>query len=358
MIIRLASGPMVGAAAPRVPGVAAAALAVAAFLAGCGEAPGATPVPPPAPPPAARRPPPTPPPPPSPESVHANELGEVPVLMYHRITDAPTSVYDRTPTDFRAELERLAAEGYVPVTATDYATGDLDIPAGTHPVVLTFDDGSVSQFALDATGQPAPGCAVRILLDVAAAHPGFRPVATFYVFNPPFADRTGRVSLNWLHDHGFEIGDHTLDHTNLRTATPAEVQHQLAGMQRIITDAVPGIAVRTMALPLGAYPRARGLAVDGAADGVHYHFDSVMLVGANPAPSPFAADFDPSTIPRIRSQAAAGAEATFGSTAWLDKLAAHPELRYTSDGDPQRVSAPRPAPEQPAPSVATRVYRY
>ncbi|GDY33562.1 xylanase [Gandjariella thermophila] len=290
--------------------------------------------------------------------MHANELGEVPVLMYHRIIDAPSSVYDRTPADFRAELERLAAEGYVPVTATDYVTGHLDIPAGTHPVVLTFDDGSATQLALDGTGQPVPGCAVRILLDVAAAHPGFRPVATFYVFNPPFEEPTGRTTLNWLHAHGFEIGDHTLDHANLRAASPAEVQHQLAGMQRIITDAVPGVAVRTMALPLGAYPRARNLAVDGAADGVTYHFDGVMLVGANPAPSPFSTDFDPSAVPRIRSQASAGEEAAFGSTAWLDRLAANPDLRYTSDGDPQRISAPRTAPQQPAPSVTDRVYRY
>ena len=92
-------------------------------------------------------PPPAPPPPPDPKAVGANELGEVPVLMYHRITPTPTSVYDRTPQDFRAELERLAAEDYVPVTATDYATGHIDIPAGKHPVVITFDDGYESFYA-------------------------------------------------------------------------------------------------------------------------------------------------------------------------------------------------------------------
>jgi peptidoglycan/xylan/chitin deacetylase (PgdA/CDA1 family) len=290
--------------------------------------------------------------------VHANELGEVPVLMYHRITPAPSSVYDRTPQDFRAELERLATEGYVPITATDYATGRIDIPAGKHPVVLTFDDGSITQFTMDGSGQPAQGTAVRILLDVAAAHPGFLATATFYVFNPPFEERTGKATLNWLHDHGFEIGNHTLDHANLRKVTDAEAQREIAGMQRIITDAVPGMPVRAFALPLGVHPGRKPIAVDGAADGVTYHHDSVMLVGSNPAPSPWSADFDSSAIPRIRSQAAAGQDAQYGSTAWLDKLAAAPDRRYTSDGAPQRISAPARTSEPPAAAIAGRIQRY
>ncbi|MER6988197.1 polysaccharide deacetylase family protein [Saccharopolyspora hirsuta] len=332
--------------------VAAVTAALLAALASCS-----------APPPPPRQvveipPPPPPPPPPTPESVGANELGEVPVLMYHRITPAPTSVYDRTPEDFRAELERLATEGYVPVTATEYATGRFDLPAGAHPVVLTFDDGSPTQFTVDGSGEPAPGTATRILLDVAAAHPGFRPVATFYVFNPPFEEPGGRRSLAWLHEHGFEIGNHTLDHPNLGRLAGDEVQQQIAGMQRVITDAAPGAEVRSIALPLGVHPDDERLAADGSADGTTYHHDSVLLVGSNPAPSPWSADFDPANVPRIRSQAATGPDAQFGSTAWLDLLAADPARRYTSDGDPNRISAPAGLSTQPAPAVADRLYRY
>ena len=110
--------------------------------------------------------------------------------MYHQITPSPASVYDRTPDDFRAELQRLARENYVPVTADEYATGHIDIPAGTHPVVLTLDDGSSSQFSLDASGKPAPDTAVGILLDTASQHPGFRPVAV--------QRRGGRVRVDRL----------------------------------------------------------------------------------------------------------------------------------------------------------------
>ncbi|MDA3649387.1 polysaccharide deacetylase family protein [Saccharopolyspora indica] len=331
-------------------GCAIAAVTALATLAGCSA--------PPQPPPPPRQVAELPPPPPSPESVGANELGEVPVLMYHRITSTPTSAYDRTPEDFRAELERLAAERYVPVTATEYATGRFDLPAGAHPVVLTFDDGSATQFTVDTSGEPAPGTATRILLDVAAEHPGFRPTATFYVFDPPFGEPAGHRSLNWLHEHGFEIGNHTLDHPNLGRIPGAEVQRQIAGMQRIITDAVPGAEVRSIALPLGARPDDERLATAGSADGTTYRHDSVLLVGSNPAPSPWSADFDPAAVPRIRSQAATGADAQFGSTAWLDRLAAEPARRYTSDGDPNRISAPAEHTAQPAPAVAGRVYRF
>lgn len=306
------------------------------------------------PPPAA---PPAPPPPPAPESVHANELGEVPVLMYHRITPDPSSVYDRTPQEFRAELERLSNEGYTPITASEYATGRIDVPAGRHPVLLTFDDGSTGQFTLDSAGQPAPDTAVRIMLDTAAEHPEFRPTATFFVFDPPFEDPGGKRALPWLHEHGFEVGNHTLEHPNLGKVDSAEAQHQIAGMQRMIGEALPDVPVRSLALPLGMHPDDEPLATDGTADGVTYHHDAVFLVGSNPAPSPFDADFDRTSIPRIRSQAATGDEAEYGSTQWLDKLAAQPERRYTSDGDPNRISAPAAADTAPAPNLPN-LYRY
>ncbi|WP_199740304.1 polysaccharide deacetylase family protein [Saccharopolyspora rhizosphaerae] len=319
----------------------------------CSAAPAPAPPPPPAPPAA----PPAPPPPPDPASVGANELGDVPVLMYHRITPTPTSVYDRTPVDFRAELERLAREDYVPVTATEYAAGKIDIPAGKHPVVLTFDDGSASQFTVDGAGNPPPESAIGILLSVAEANPGFRPVATMYVFNPPFEEPTGRRSLTWLHHNGFEIGNHTLNHPNLGKVSSEEAQREIAGMQRVITDAVPGLQVDSIALPLGMHPDDEQLATDGSADGVTYHHTSVMLVGSNPAPSPLTSDFDPANIPRIRSQGPDGEDANYGSTAWLDKLAADPASRYTSDGDPATTSAPHGATEDPAPT-APNVQRY
>ncbi|NUT95212.1 MAG: polysaccharide deacetylase family protein [Saccharothrix sp.] len=297
-------------------------------------------------------------PPPDPAAVGANELGQVPVLMYHRLVAQPASVYDRTPEAFRAELERLVAEDYVPVTTAEYATGKIDLPAGKHPVVLTFDDGDPTQFALDPSGQPAPGTAIAILLDVAAKHPGFRPVASLYVNAAPFGTPDGSGALPWLRDHGFEIGNHTQYHTNLASVPAEEAQRAISEGQREIQQAVPQYQVRSLALPFGVSPRDPVLAMRGGADGASYDYECVLLVGSNPAPSPFAADFDPMNTPRIRSQDATGEDAAFGSAVWLDKLAANPAQRYTSDGVPDRIAYPSSAGVVPAPQFAGRAVAY
>ncbi|GHF33704.1 peptidoglycan/xylan/chitin deacetylase (PgdA/CDA1 family) [Amycolatopsis bartoniae] len=291
---------------------------------------------------------------PPPAAVAANELGLVPVLMYHRIVDPPKSVYDRSPADFRAELERLARENYVPVTAAEFTAGTIDIPAGTHPVVLTFDDGDPSQFALDAAGNPVSTTAVGILLDVAREHPAFRPVATLYVNQTPFGDPGGHKTLPWLQAHGFDVGNHTLTHANLKQDSADEVTTEIAGNDREIRAAGPGLAPVTIALPFGVHPRQE----DQALKGPGYDYRGAFLVGSNPSPSPYAAKFDPLNIPRIRSEAATGEEAEYGSTVWLDKLAADPGSRYTSDGDPAHVSYPKSANGKVAPAYLSRVNPY
>jgi peptidoglycan/xylan/chitin deacetylase (PgdA/CDA1 family) len=283
--------------------------------------------------------------------VGADELGRVPVLMYHRIVEHPRSVYDRTPADFTAELERLAAEDYVPVTTADLVARRLDLPAGAHPVVLTFDDGDPSAFALTPQGQPAPGTAVRILLDVAAAHPRFRPVASLYVNEHPFGTDDARA-LRWLTDHGFEIGNHTRRHTNLRTATESAAIAAITEGDKLIRQALPGYVPATLALPYGVHPRREELALKGP----EYSYEGALLVGAGPAPSPCSPKFEPGAIPRIRSQAS-GTDAEYGSTHWLDELASPSGRRYTADGDPATVSYPR-SEEAPAPACASASLAY
>ncbi|UOZ10664.1 polysaccharide deacetylase family protein [Amycolatopsis sp. WQ 127309] len=282
----------------------------------------------------------------------SDELGRIPVLMYHRIVDRPKSVYDRTPADFTAELERLAAEDYVPVTTADLLARRLDLPAGTHPVVLTFDDGDPSAFALTPQGQPAAGTAVRILLDVAAAHPRFRPVASLYVNENPFGGSDDGRALRWLAEHHFEIGNHTRRHTNLRSAPEGAVTSAIAEEDALIRQSVPGYRPTTLALPYGAHPRREELALHGPG----YSYDGALLVGAGPAPSPCSREFEPGSIPRIRSQST-GPEAQYGSAHWLDVLASPKGRRYTSDGDPATVSYPR-SEEAPAPACASAGLAY
>ncbi|MFI5720626.1 polysaccharide deacetylase family protein [Nocardia sp. NPDC051750] len=303
-------------------------------------------------PPSNSVPPPATPAPPDPAAIGADELGEVPILMYHQVTAAPAGEYDQSPAEFRAELDRLYREGYRPITAAQYISGDIDIPAGTHPVVLTFDDSTGSQLRFTAAGEPAADCAAGVLERFAADHPDFPARATFYVNNEPF--EADPRALPWLAEHGYEIGAHTATHPDLAGLDATGVQQELAQNVQAVTAAVPGAQVRTMALPLGSSPADPGLALAGTWGGTTYRFDAAMLVGANPALSPFGA-VDPVAIPRIRSGLGV---VPFDSAYWLDVLAADPARRYTADGDPERISFPRASTGRLDPRWADRAHAY
>lgn len=271
--------------------------------------------------------------PPSPASVHANELGQIPVLMFHQVVADPQGDYDISPAELRAQLESLATHGYVPVTMAAVAAGRIDIPAGRSPVVLTFDDSSRSQLALDAAGDPTPDCAVGILQEVAAAHPGFTAAASFYINGGAFGQADPTAYLRWLDRHGFEVGDHTRTHADLRTLPDAGVQQQIGTVQATIRAAL-GHGATTMALPYGSEPRPESLARSGGSGTGAYHFSAVLLVGAGPAPSPDSTAWDPGAVPRLR---VAHEHVEYDAAYWLPRIAA---TRYVSDGDPAHISFP------------------
>lgn len=295
---------------------------------------------------------------PDPAAVGANELGSVPVVMYHRIVDVVKGEYDRTEQELRAELAQLHAAGFRPVTAREYVTGEMPIEAGMSPVVLTFDDSSRDQFALTGTGEVEPQSAVGILLDFAASHPGFRPVATMFVNAGPFGVADGAPLLRKLDELGFELGNHTAGHVNLAKLDPAAAQREIVLGQEVITSSVPGASVDTMALPLGIRPKDRSILTSGSSGGRSYSLKGVFLVGAGPAPSPFAASFDPAGIPRMRSSTWDGGEPNYGTGYWLDWFSKHPDRRFVSDGDPTRISFPADRAPQLAPAFTERANGY
>ncbi|WP_214103619.1 polysaccharide deacetylase family protein [Acrocarpospora catenulata] len=292
--------------------------------------------------------------------VKANELGQVPVLMYHRIVEKPTTQDDRTPADFRAELERLAREDYVPVTAAEYVTGKIDIPAGKHPVVLTFDDSSPSQLTLDGAGTPKADTAVAILREVAAKHPGFRPVATFYVTRDMFGEPRPNIQaqlVSWLRQNGFDLGNHTKDHHSLGGKSQEAVASDVVDGHELITKLNGGTPV-TIALPYGIQPRQKEWALKGKKGSVSYDYGGEFLAGYTPAPSPFSKEFDPTSIPRIRSGDKKGDCSQFCSSAWLDRLKEMPGERYTSDGNPKTVAMPKFQQTMLAAKFASRALGY
>src|SRR6185437_1388584 len=162
-----------------------------------------------------------------------NPLGRVPILEYHLIA-ASDSRWGRSREGFRRDLELLYARGYRPVTVAELVDGAIDLPAGTSPVVITFDDASPGQFSyVERDGKLAtdPESGLGIWLAFGSSHPDWRPRATFCLLPAAsaghafFGDRgiDGQKTawrfpkLRFLAEQGFELCAHTLWHANLST---------------------------------------------------------------------------------------------------------------------------------------------
>ena len=272
----------------------------------------------------------------------ANELGRVMILEYHKI-DYPEERWTRTPENFRRDLETLYARGYRLQSLNGLVEGRITVPAGTTPVVLTFDDSSAGQFRYvdhNGTLEIDPKSGVGVLEAFIREKPDFGRAATFFVlpgakapnnlFNQP--EHEGR-KLRWLVEQGYELGNHTLWHANLGKYDEATVRAQLAEAQVWVQRHVPQYRFRSLALPHGVYPKEVGWALTGTAKGTTYRHEAILMVAGGAAPSPFARSFDAVRLPRIQ---AIEHDLKF----WLNHFDRTPEDRYISDGNPDTLTFP------------------
>ena len=97
-----------------------------------------------------------------------NELGRVMILEYHKI-DYPEARWTRTPENFRRDLATLYAKGYRLIALGDLLERIM-LPAGTTPIVLTFDDSSPGQFRYIEQNGVLALCERRDILSEDAAY--------------------------------------------------------------------------------------------------------------------------------------------------------------------------------------------
>jgi peptidoglycan/xylan/chitin deacetylase (PgdA/CDA1 family) len=276
------------------------------------------------------------------EPLPPNELGRVMILEYHKI-DYPEERWTRTPENFRRDLETLYARGYRLINLTDLLDRKIALPAGTTPVVLTFDDSSPGQFRYlekNGTVEIDPKSGIGVLEAFIAEHPDFGRAGTFYVlpgaskpnrlFNQP--EHEGR-KLQYLVGRGYEIGNHTLWHANLGKYDETTVRAQIAEAQVWVRRHVPDYRIRTLALPHGVYPKDVSWALQGSAKGTTYQNDAILMVAGGAAPSPFARKFDPVRLPRIQA-----VDRDLGY--WLAYFEKNPGERFVSDGNASVVTVP------------------
>ncbi len=268
------------------------------------------------------------------DTLKPNELGKIPIIMYHVIGESEGE-WERTRDNFRGDLQRFYDLGYSLIPLIDYLTGDISAPAGRAPLVLTFDDATSGQFSMiESNGEwiPDPNSAVGMMLEFSESHPEFGHAATFFIdFPAPFGD-PDRVeeNLTFLVEHGMEIGNHTYNHQNLSSASEDLVTREVGSLANKVRE-ICGYETLSFALPYGGYPNDKAGLASGEWEGHEYTNLGVLLVGAEPAPSPFSSKFSPLAIPRIR-----GSQDELDK--WLGNFERYPEGRFISDGQASTVT--------------------
>ena len=173
-----------------------------------------------------------------------------------------------------------------------------------------------------------------------------------------FGEQYIEEKLKFLARKGYEIGNHTYSHANLSLLSDEEALMEIALNSKRTNDILPGYEVSSLSLPYGQYPDNRDVLTAGNYLEYSYTNEAVLLVGSNPAPSPFSIEFDPLGIPRIRASETMVENS--GVYDWLNFFKNYPERQYISDGNTAAVTAPKEAEDSldKHSTVDKRVYFY
>ncbi len=277
-----------------------------------------------------------------------NELGNVPIMMYHGIIDTEDNKYtggnvdkdgyNRTAKAFREDLEFYYSNGYRMIRLDDYIKGIIDVPLGYSPIILTFDDGDKNNFNVlgrndDGSLQIDPNSAIGILEEFKKKYPDFQVTATFFVMSGIFNQSSyNEEILNWLVDHGYDVGNHTTIHPDFTTITTSKTQEVVGKMYMKLDELLKDRYVKIVALPYGSpYKKSHenfSYILKGTYDNYDYETESTLRVGWEPELSPFHKDFDKTFLKRCRAYDNDGKE--FDIKIVFKNLEKN---RYISDGD-------------------------
>ncbi|HUT99216.1 MAG TPA: polysaccharide deacetylase family protein [bacterium] len=282
----------------------------------------------------------------------------VPVLMYHQMGNRGGR-YSITPRDFERQLEDMRRAGFFLINLSELLRGDFSrVPTGKRPVVLTFDDSDPGQFRVLPDGRIDPLSAVGVLEKYRKQHPEFGSGAAFFIFArdergsgiffqperwgliEAFCGRYGlsakgrgwgrprlwQAKLRWLVANGYEVGNHTVTHTDLAKLDPEGIAREIGVCQLLLEEAIGdregylwGLCYPFGAVPLGAAEYM--LCREGRFEGRPYRFDYAMAAWGGMCPNPATDEFAAvrRRIPRVEMHAVRGGGGL--DTRWLTRYA-------------------------------------
>ncbi|MFD1468795.1 polysaccharide deacetylase family protein [Hymenobacter caeli] len=224
--------------------------------------------------------------------------GFLPVLMYHKIPDAPPATKHQifvTKDNFAQHLAFFKSRNFTPITFADYlqfARGErplAEFPA--RPLVLTFDDGYRDNYTnlLPLMRQHGYRGVLYLLGDFAVRYNQWDLAADP---TEPRADLMDEAQKHAFVAAGWEIGAHTMSHPHL-PALPlpeatAEIQRSKASLETTLRTEVVSFAYPYGDLngDLKAAVHAAGFAFGVATDtgGLHLEDDRQQVFRVNMFP--------------------------------------------------------------------------
>ena len=286
---------------------------------------------------------------------NVNELGKVPIMMYHGIrkkTSTSTGTiggnvdkdgYNRTPDAFREDLEFYYQNGYRMIRLNDYINDFIDVELGYSPIILTFDDGNADNFKVigkndDGSLKFDPDSAIGILESFKEKYPDFKITATFFLTgalcNQP--DYNEEI-IKWLVENGYDVGNHTKTHLDIKKSTAERVQKEIAYVYDELEKIIPDKYVKIIALPFGSpYKKTHEnykYVLETNYNDKTYKTDAALRVGWEPEVSPFSKSFDKTFLKRCRAYDNNSKE--FDITMVFNMLK---KTRFISDGEPDFIT--------------------
>jgi hypothetical protein len=276
---------------------------------------------------------------PAPETVQVTasvfqELPMAPMVMYHRFIPggARSEKYKVSLSDLDRHLQGFYDAGYSLVALEAWLRGDMDLPEGRRPLIITIDDlFYADQIFLDGEGQAAPYSGIGRIWQFYQEHPDFNfHLALFYnmgdkgyanrYVNGSFYIESGwqeerAKAIAWCFENGALPYNHFFNHPNLSLLTPDQILWQLEENEAALREALslvgkPELAKSSdniLALPYVIWPET------DAGKQVLFDYQSpegkpvAAILEANdgahvrPILPPFSKSYDPHHVKRLNA---------------------------------------------------------
>jgi hypothetical protein len=256
------------------------------------------------------------------------EEPRVPMLAYHQL--APdTSEYSTghkvRVSDLRAQLESLDEAGFTLVAVEDWINGDIAVPPGRKPLIISMDDLFFNnQITLGPDGIPTTDTSIGIFWQFAQEHPEFGFHLALFAnlgdklyAQPDFPDWEEKLAraIAWCLDHGAEVYNHTYRHARLDLTDPPGVKSELRRndlyLRELLAligrqDLIPALG-NMLALPFGNWPDANGVyIIKNYVTPENVPMQAVFAIDNNEragfVPPPYSPKFNRFNIPRIAAR--------------------------------------------------------